>query len=301
MDSKLKIKDKEKFKGEIFDYVNLHCNSLKNLNFSKGIHHHLQLILLHGSDFFNLHARREYPSIINETNIGFLDVVWLSESKPIVAFEIDDHFYVKSIWKLLNINAEFRYWIYYGKMNEDELFMFRRTDKDKLITLINIPIYQDPSEYKIKRYKKFLKRMKSFNCKSPDCGKTFLSTYDMIQENLTINEIAEKRGLTTHTITNHVRKLLENGFEIDIDNFVAIEKQKEIINASIKLQTSKLSELKNYLGDNYSFEEIGITISKNSIIYENIEKETQLIKKTDERKNKMYAFNEIRQKFPKNI
>lgn len=299
MDLKLKIEDKEKFKSEIIDYINLHCNSLNNLKLSKGVHHHLQWVLLHGSNFFNLYARREYPAIINDTNIGFLDAVWLSGSKPIVAFEIDNHFYIKSIWKLLNNNAEFRFWIYYGKMNEDELFMFRRTDKDGLIQLINIPIYEDPDTYKIKRYKKFLKRMKAFNCKSPDCGKTFLSTYYMVQEELTINEIAEKRGLTIPTITKHIRKLLENGFDIDIDNFVAKEKQEAIIDASIKIPTSKVGELKKILGDNYSFEEIGITISKNIQIHE-MEKETQMINDGNNAiKNKLYTFEDIRQKFPR--
>ena len=91
----------------------------------------------------------------------------------------------------------------------------------------------------------------------------------------------------------------DDGFDIDIDNFVAKEKQEAIIDASIKIPTSKVGELKKILGDNYSFEEIGITISKNIQIHE-MEKETQMINDGNNAiKNKLYTLEDIRQKFPR--
>jgi uncharacterized protein YpbB len=59
---------------------------------------------------------------------------------------------------------------------------------------------------------------------------TYLTTYHLYKQGLCIDEIAYKRGFSRSTITTHIRVLIENGFEIEVDNLVSKE-------SKIKFQT----------------------------------------------------------------
>jgi hypothetical protein len=64
---------------------------------------------------FGLQAVGEYSLQCPDGIERFIDVVWLSGSRPIAAFEIDSSLRAKSLKKLLNISAKFRFWVYYGQ------------------------------------------------------------------------------------------------------------------------------------------------------------------------------------------
>ncbi len=51
-------------------------------------------------------------------------------------------------------------------------------------------------------------------------GKTVEETRTLIQQGLSIEEIAEVRNLTTSSIYNHLIKLYENGMDLDFDQFI---------------------------------------------------------------------------------
>ena len=128
-------------------------------------HFELQKLLAEKSVLFNFSSRREYPTSLNNKKYGFMDLVWLDGEKPVVAFEIDSRFYISSVWKLLNINADLRFWIYYNQMTEDELFIFRGKNKDKFITLVKLPVFFDIKPEEIKKIQNYYNRWKAYNKK----------------------------------------------------------------------------------------------------------------------------------------
>lgn len=262
--SPLEINDKENIKKEIINLINIGISKLKEENVPFSAFHYKLQYFIEKSVLFNLSARREYPAIAKSSKwgdpkIGFLDVVWLDKEDPVVAFEIDSKFYIRSIWKLLNIDADFRFWIYYSEMNEQDRFMLMRADKDKIITLVNIPVQINITEKDIKKLERYNHRR---NSGSHNVNETHLITYNYIKEGLGIEEIAINGGYSRDTIVHHICNLIENGYDIDIDRLVSKEKQLIITNASKKLHTTKLIELKENLGTNYSYEDIRITLSK---------------------------------------
>lgn len=64
---------------------------------------------------FGLRAVPEYPLQYSDGRRGFIDVVWFSGSRPVVAFEVDSSRRKKSLRKLLTIPTTFRFWVYYGQ------------------------------------------------------------------------------------------------------------------------------------------------------------------------------------------
>ncbi len=85
---------------------------------------------------------------------------------------------------------------------------------------------------------------------------TLQETLELYKQNLTIEEIARKRNLTTGTIVSHIGKLSLSGEEIDIDKLVDIDKQEHIMGVMSIIGSEKLAPVKDELGDDYTYEEI---------------------------------------------
>jgi hypothetical protein len=85
---------------------------------------------------FGLGRCSEYPVTRSDGKLGLIDVVWLSASRPVAAFEIDSSLRRKSIDKLLALEVPFRFWVYYGAKNAVSLI--READPDGLIRLIKL-------------------------------------------------------------------------------------------------------------------------------------------------------------------
>jgi ATP-dependent DNA helicase RecQ len=90
---------------------------------------------------------------------------------------------------------------------------------------------------------------------------TQLLTLQYYQDGLTVEEIARKRSLKVSTIYEHLAKLLEAGYEIDINQLVSKNKQEYIRLVIKKVGDRSLKTLKENLGDNYSYEEIKLVVA----------------------------------------
>lgn len=85
---------------------------------------------------------------------------------------------------------------------------------------------------------------------------TFQETMQLCKQNLSIEEIAQKRELAPSTIASHIEKLINSGEDISIDRFVADDKQKHILKVLSLLGSEALKPIKEELGDDYTYEEI---------------------------------------------
>ena len=91
---------------------------------------------------------------------------------------------------------------------------------------------------------------------------TTQATLELYRQDLTIGEIAQKRGLTITTIVSHLEKLILEGEDISIDSFVAPERQLNIKHALEEHGTKSLNPVKEKLGERYSYEEIRLVRAK---------------------------------------
>ena len=87
---------------------------------SRSLHWRLQDRVAKLARQFGFTANREYvlPGFRGDRD-GRLDVVWIHNRLPVVAFEIDSSFRRKSIQKLLTVKAELRFWVYYGRSSRN--------------------------------------------------------------------------------------------------------------------------------------------------------------------------------------
>lgn len=91
---------------------------------------------------------------------------------------------------------------------------------------------------------------------------TYTKTLELCKQGMTLEEIAKTRNLATSTIVSHIEKLLMAGEDINIDNFVGIEKQRIIQECMRNLRTPYLTPIKENLGNDYSYEEIRLVRAK---------------------------------------
>ncbi len=80
-------------------------------------------------------------------------------------------------------------------------------------------------------------------------------TYEMIRQGLSIEEVAKKRGLAPSTIQGHLCFHIRQG-RLDINDFIAPERQKAIAEVIEKDSPAPLGEIKALLGEHFSYGEI---------------------------------------------
>jgi ATP-dependent DNA helicase RecQ len=91
---------------------------------------------------------------------------------------------------------------------------------------------------------------------------TQIETYELFGEGKTLEEIAQIRNLKPATITEHLCFLIKTGKDINIDKIVKTHRQKEITDVIKKFGSDKLAPIKETLGDDYSWDEIKLTLAK---------------------------------------
>lgn len=93
---------------------------------------------------------------------------------------------------------------------------------------------------------------------SPDTLPTSsnMITLQLYQQGLNTAEIAKIRGLKESTIYSHLSELIEVRQPVDINKLVLPVRQDIIIQAIKKIGDGTLTPIKEYLGDNYSYNEI---------------------------------------------
>ncbi len=81
-------------------------------------------------------------------------------------------------------------------------------------------------------------------------------TMALYQQGLNVEDIATERNLKPITIINHLTELAEAGEAVDLDRLVQPEHFEVIADALQQVGADLLKPVKDYLGDEYSYEEI---------------------------------------------
>ena len=85
---------------------------------------------------------------------------------------------------------------------------------------------------------------------------TIQMTLELCNKGLTLEVMAEKRGLAVSTIVYHIEQLILSGKDISIGCLVSAEKQEMIKKAIDDLGSETLKPIKEVLGNDFSYEEI---------------------------------------------
>jgi len=94
-------------------------------------------------------------------------------------------------------------------------------------------------------------------------SKTQLATFELHQQGMSISEIVENRSLSHSTIVRHFVDLVEMHQPINLDQLVPQERQVAIRDAIEKTtDTSSLRNIREHLGDSYTYDEIQIIRAK---------------------------------------
>jgi len=91
---------------------------------------------------------------------------------------------------------------------------------------------------------------------------TQLETYELFNKGMSLEKVAQARGLAPSTIINHLSFIIERGLPLEIDKLVKPVKQKKIMEAAKKVGAEKLKPIKEELGDDYSYDEIRVMVAK---------------------------------------
>ncbi len=95
-----------------------------------------------------------------------------------------------------------------------------------------------------------------------DVSNSHLQTLELYQQGATIAEIASRRGVKDSTISEHLVKLLQCSYDIDIDRIVPLDRQQIIRTAIEKIGANLLTPIKTELGEDFTYEEIKLIRAK---------------------------------------
>ncbi|OGF25813.1 hypothetical protein A2303_07525 [Candidatus Falkowbacteria bacterium RIFOXYB2_FULL_47_14] len=91
---------------------------------------------------------------------------------------------------------------------------------------------------------------------------TQLETLELFNRGISIEEMAEERGLTSRTIVDHLSYLIKVGLIKDIDSLVEKSIQNKIIKAADKAGTDKLKPIFEELDEAVSYDKINLVVAK---------------------------------------
>ena len=92
---------------------------------------------------------------------------------------------------------------------------------------------------------------------------TVLETVNLYSKGRTVQEIAKIRGLGMSTIFDHLIKWYVSGGDFEIEKYVSVKEEKEIILAMSKVDNLKfLSSIKEQLSESIGYEKIRMVIAK---------------------------------------
>jgi len=90
----------------------------------------------------------------------------------------------------------------------------------------------------------------------PTVTHTHRQTWQLHQQGLSVEAIAQERQLRPSTIATHLETLIQSGFEVQLDHLVSAEQQRAIREALAANTSPLLSPVKEALGPDYTYEAI---------------------------------------------
>ena len=87
-------------------------------------------------------------------------------------------------------------------------------------------------------------------------GSTFETTRQLLEQGLSIKQVAQERDLTAGTVIKHLERLVESDLDIDIRSLVAPDRFEKIKRAFEETDSTLFAPVKELLGDEYSYDEI---------------------------------------------
>jgi DNA polymerase III delta prime subunit len=105
------------------------------------------------------------------------------------------------------------------------------------------------------------KKKKGDSAAKPAKGETYQVTLGMIKDGMTVEQIAEKRGMTEGTIEGHISRFISEGV-LEISNFIGEEEVKTIKETLEKLKS--VSETVKALNNDFSYGQVRMVQALNS-------------------------------------
>ena len=88
-------------------------------------------------------------------------------------------------------------------------------------------------------------------------GTTHALTLHLLQQGLSVAEIAKERGLSHGTVLAHLERIVKSGETVDITpSLPSPERVEQIRTALQQADDERLAQVKELLGDDYSYDEI---------------------------------------------
>ena len=96
----------------------------------------------------------------------------------------------------------------------------------------------------------------------PEKKHTTQETFELLQQGLNIEEIAQRRFISPTTVLNHLSQLYENGENIDIHQFITAKELQTITNELHHFEEPfKLREIFDFFGETFGFDKIRLAIA----------------------------------------
>ncbi|MGB3311978.1 MAG: DNA helicase RecQ [Nodosilinea sp.] len=87
-------------------------------------------------------------------------------------------------------------------------------------------------------------------------GDTHRQTLDLHRQGLSLQEIADQRGLKATTIASHLEQLIRQGETVEVDQLVDANRQRTIGMVLTEMENASLTEIRDRLGPTFSYEDI---------------------------------------------
>lgn len=89
-----------------------------------------------------------------------------------------------------------------------------------------------------------------------DITGTQLTTYQFYKNGLSLPDISLERNIRLNTVNDHIAKLIEAGYEIDLDKMVVKDRQSIVMAAIDKVGSHSLRDIREVVGETYDYQEI---------------------------------------------
>ncbi len=84
-------------------------------------------------------------------------------------------------------------------------------------------------------------------------------TRDLVAQGLSLEEVAEQRGISETSIRSHLERLVQEGHRVDVSHLLPDEDRRLEIEAAFKeMGEARLTPVRDFLGDDFTWEELAV-------------------------------------------